>query len=375
MARGKLRLTRDNDAWYEGEPSTREQLVTEVQRVHRRVRVHPFRWLLLAIAITSLISWKLITREHPVEAQVVLLLTEGSLADKHNGVPVDSLKDFVSTDLLPNDRLAKLIEDHHLFRIRSSFSSEDAIKELRENIELEIWKNTFINYEEEEGTEAEHSARIGITYTDTDPDRAMVIARELGQIVISEAYELRRKQNRALARSMAIVRDGLDARMKALAIERAHKDQQRQIAEHDHKPALAQALDLAVVSLDKEMAGVQKELYDIAWSRDIIADRIADKGLDMSLTVVEERPPDRPETQVFTLFVIITIVAFGALLGSALVVGAFDSRVHDTDDIERLGLPVLGHLPGFPGDRVGALCVRGASRSHGPMFRRWLSFK
>jgi hypothetical protein len=42
-----------------------------------------------------------------------------------------------------------------------------------------------------------------------------------------------------------------------------------------------------------------------------------------------------------------------------LFVGAFDSRIHDREDAERIGVPVLGHLPSFPGDQVGSLRARG----------------
>jgi capsular polysaccharide biosynthesis protein len=59
---------------------------------------------------------------------------------------------------------------------------------------------------------------------------------------------------------------------------------------------------------------------------------------------------------------IIVVIGAGALFGSATFLGAFDSRIHDTDDVVRLGLPVLGHVPGFTGDSVGSLRTRGAHR-------------
>ena len=75
----------------------------------------------------------------------------------------------------------------------------------------------------------------------------------------------------------------------------------------------------------------------------------------------------------FLIAMIAVVVGVGSLLGAALVLGAFDSRVHDTDDIARLGLPVLGHVPGFPGDALGSLEARGVQRGRVPLFRRWRS--
>jgi hypothetical protein len=65
------------------------------------------------------------------------------------------------------------------------------------------------------------------------------------------------------------------------------------------------------------------------------------------------------------------VLAFGSLFGSALLFGAFDSRVHDGDDVARLGLPVLGQVPSFTGDRSGSLAARGVSRARAPSFARW----
>jgi hypothetical protein len=53
------------------------------------------------------------------------------------------------------------------------------------------------------------------------------------------------------------------------------------------------------------------------------------------------------------------------------VLGAFDSRVHDSDDVARLKLPVLGHVPGFAGDNVGSMRTRSAAPTRVPSFRRW----
>ena len=58
-----------------------------------------------------------------------------------------------------------------------------------------------------------------------------------------------------------------------------------------------------------------------------------------------------------------------------IVIGAFDSRVHDVEDVARLDLPVLGHVPGFPGDNVGSLEARGALRARVPSFLRWRSHR
>jgi hypothetical protein len=71
------------------------------------------------------------------------------------------------------------------------------------------------------------------------------------------------------------------------------------------------------------------------------------------------------------VMMIAAVIGTFSLVGAALVLGAFDSRVHDADDVIRLGLPVLGHVPGFAGDNVGSMRTRSAAPTRVPSFRRW----
>jgi len=42
----------------------------------------------------------------------------------------------------------------------------------------------------------------------------------------------------------------------------------------------------------------------------------------------------------------------------AVAVGSFDGRIYDADNLRRLGLEPFGHIPSFPGHRVGSLDSR-----------------
>lgn len=44
----------------------------------------------------------------------------------------------------------------------------------------------------------------------------------------------------------------------------------------------------------------------------------------------------------------------------AIGLGTIDSRIHELEDVRRLGMPALGHIPAFAGDSVGSLRQRGA---------------
>ena len=365
---------RATDEWFESEESPRHAMIAEVQRIQRRTRARFLPVLVVATLITTGVTYRLSTAKANVEAEVVLSLSEGSLSGKHSGIPVDELREYVSNTLLPDAKLLELIEHHNLYPQRVRFGNQFAIDSLREQLEIQIWKNTFVYYDED-AENAEHSAHIGLTVTDTDSDRAFELARALASIVIESTQAQRQLLSKNLAQEIAAVRKRLTERVDRLD----HEVSQKQVALDDarkaHKQSLAQSIELELAEVQYERRAGSKSLKEIASSRDAIAEQISTAGLDMTVQVVEEHRPEHSEHHGFVTVLIAAVLAIGSLLGSALVLGAFDSRVHDLDDVERLGLPVLGHLPGFPGDEVGSLATRGIGRRRVPSFLRWVSHR
>ena len=363
LLRSVVRLDRSNDSWYESEESTRKVMVQEIQRIRRRTRWLPV--LALAAIMTSAITYKLITRKRRYEAQVVLALEEGTLSTKKTGMPLGELKEFVATVLLPDAKLADLIERRNLERLRKTLGMQWAIAEVRKQLEIEVWRNSFIYYDPEH-PQREASARIGLTVADEDPDRAFMLARDLASIVRESTTEHRIEFARRIAKYVEGMRASLSDRMTAFELERSEKLVAAAKAKKEGKRGLQQAYHLRLVQIDQLQKEAEKQLHEINVSQESLADQVAAAGLDLKLDVVDERRPDRPENREFWIALAAIIVGIGSVCASALFLGAFDSRVHDGDDIARLGLPVLGHVPGFPGDRVGALEARGVQRTRTP---------
>jgi capsular polysaccharide biosynthesis protein len=360
----------DDDAWYNSEESTRLGMIVEVQRIRRRMRARPGPVFVISFLLAVLISFKIWTRPTLVESRVVLALSQGELSSHDTALPVDELRQYVVNVLLPDKKLGELIEKKNLSPSRHLTGMPFAIDSLRDQFDIDIWKNTF-----ELGDDQDRSARIGITVTDTDPDRSYELARDLGTVVITSAQEQRLQMTKLLASRVSQVHDSAASRLEDLAREESEKEIAISEARRDGKLALAQALNLELAQLAHEQASAEKTISDIATSQDSLADRLTAAGLDLSVTVVDERRGQVPEHREFIMAMVAVLVALAALLGTALVMGAFDPRVHDTDDVERLGLSVLGHLPGFPGDEVGSLEARGVARARVPSFLRWRSHR
>ena len=297
----------------------------------------------------------------------MLALTEGTMASHSSGLPVDELRSYVIGVLMPDTKLRQLIERRDLFPMREQLGNEYAIEQLRAQLEVEIWKNTFMT----DDSAASHSARIGITVTDTDPERAYGLAQDLAAIVIETSGEQRADQTKKLAADIAALRDQRERRLSEIDRDTTRKEHEVQDARAAGHQDRAETLDLELAQLRQEQKTASHTLGAIAGSRDAAADQIAAAGLDVSIDIVDEHKPRESDHRSFVLAMVIVVVAFGAAIGSALIVGAFDARVHDTDDVERLGLTVLGHLPEFPGDRVGSLQTRGVAGRRVPSVTRW----
>jgi hypothetical protein len=362
------------DEWYESEQPTRIGLVTELQRIRRRTAVRPIPVVLIAALITAGITYKFSTKPISVEAEVVLALSEGALSSRQSSIPVDQLRAYVASVLLPDAKLVSLIEKYDLYRLRKKLGPEFGLEQLRGSFGIQIWRNSFLYYDEDDQY-ARRSARIGITMTDSDPDRAFDIARDLASIAIETAAADRQKLADRLSHDIAVLHDSVNDRLAKLSVEMSLKQAAIDDARKHDKPDLATILSIDLASLDQDRKRAEETLAHIATSRDAFAGQIAAAGLDMSLSIVEEHRPERPTRSGLVLVMIAMVVGTGALIGSALVLGAFDSRVHDSDDVARLGLPVLGHVPGFAGDAVGSMQTRSAARARVPSFLRWRSHR
>jgi hypothetical protein len=360
--------------WYDSEESTRVGMITELQRIRRRTLVRPIPVLVLAGLITAGITRKFATKPVVVEAQVVLALAEGSLSNRVNTIPVDELRQYVTSVLLPDNKLIQLIEKRDLFRLRKNLGPEFAIDQLRGNFTVQIWKNSFVDFYDEDD-KARRSAHIGLSVSDADPDRAFDIAHDLASIAIESCAAQRQKLSDEVSSQVAVVRDATNDKLDKIVDEVSYKQAAIDDANRLGRPELAGVLRIDLAALEHERKATEDRLTQIASSREELASEITAAGLDMSLSIVEEYRPERPTRSNFVLVMIAAVIGTGALVGAALVLGAFDSRVHDTDDVTRLGLPVLGHVPGFAGDRVGSMQTRSAARARVPSFLRWRSHR
>lgn len=358
--------------WFASEAPTRVGMVAELQRIRRRARIRPLPVIALTLVITAAVTYKFAMKPRLYTADIVLAMNEGALGNERDkSIPFEQLKEYVSNVLLPDSALLQIIEKRSPGKA-DKFGKAFVLEQLRDKAEIMIWKNSFAYYDEDDPY-AKKSARIGIEVTDQDPDTAFEIASDLANVAINTHDAQRRLVTGQLSAEVDAFRDKILSKVDETASLLTSKEDALAKARAAGNNEAAARLLVEVNNLIYQRKEHERVFREINLSPELFADELTDAKLDISISIVDQVHPEKQEQSQLILAMIIAVIGTGAFLGAALVLGAFDSRVHDTDDVTRLNLPVLGHLPRFPGDEVGSLAARGGARRRVPLFLRWRS--
>jgi len=375
-------------------------LIAELQRLARRARV---RWLpvvAIAVLLTAGILYKRSRKTHLKRARVVLAATEGSMGDSLVPMPQGELRDYIVNILLSSDVLRLDLLIGEVLRDGPTMTDAEVADEVRRRAEpvdikipqdsvlaswiatqrenpltdddlatdpddllemtgINVYRNYFLMAYY---AEAPRSARILVVVSDPDPELANHEAHRLAELIKAGEARRRLALGEALAAdaasALAAVRtqaDELDALIVKRRVELA-------AAEDAGEAGKAAALRVGVEELRSKRRSADEKMLGLTSlaSAEEQAAAIDRAGLGIKFELVEERrAPEDSGTRTY-LRVLQAALLFGMLLPlTAIIIGTFDPRIHDREDVERIGLPVLGHVPAFPGDRVGSLRARG----------------
>jgi capsular polysaccharide biosynthesis protein len=348
-----------DDAWYQAEVPTRNLMVTELRRLKRRSQARWWVVVLVTIGLTGAIVLRLARKPAIYKARVILAVTESSMTNQEP-MPAQDLQDYIVTVLLADVRLIPIIEEKNLFPKRRLLGNEFAIEQLREQFSVDVYHNYFLYGR---GWNADpRSVRIAIGYTSNDAEGSFEMANRLAQTIIDAENERRRD----------------DAQFALSQIRGMQRRAEQQLTDHSARLTQTMIEEARAESTDDTATALRLRLEGAELNRQLIRDRelvesitsvatAAGLGaaaeqvqLGLDFQIVDERHPRVDEEGKSLMLTTVAVVAFLLLLPAvAIVVGAFDTRIHDLDDVSRLGIPVVGHVPPFAGDDVGSLAKRG----------------
>jgi hypothetical protein len=247
-----------------------------------------------------------------------------------------ALRGYVNEVALSQTALAALIDHHHMFRqVGVKFDPIVAVATLRERIEVEVMQNHTIALLDRDNRP--RSAYVHIAYQDGDPERAQVIARELGELLVDSG---RRQQEQQAETSVKVA--AAEVRAARAGVEELRGDAARSIDLAPRQartsadiPGLRDAVRLAQARLDRT-----EETLATAERR--LRSRSTDGGIDIQLLEVVPAPPPWPRSQ--RLAVVAAVASLVCLPLAMLMVGAWDRRIYTAEDLHHRGFRCLGHL-------------------------------
>lgn len=329
-------------SWWHEEPGARA-CAMEIARLMRRSLRRPALTLAFALLMaTVLLGWQL-RRPPRFAVRAELFMRENALSSEKRSLSRADMRSFIENAAFTSNHLQKIIERHALYRTAVARSLVLALLEMRKDIEVEILQDTFAEYRLENS--AQRSARIVITFHGDDPAQAMAVAHDLGQLVADAElgrHADRARRNARLAHAAAErIREDLKETSDDLAMLEARlslRDRERAPASDQLKRMLLQARMVQLVARRSE-AEQQETLFDLT----------AESEARQAGTRVHVAAP---QTDVGTehneMRWLKRRMATSGLAGTVLallLVGAFNPRLYDGDDVRRAGGATLGTLP------------------------------
>jgi hypothetical protein len=352
------------DDWLSSEPSVMQVMIAELQRFKGRMKVHPVPVLLLALVVSAGATFVFARKPPMYTARVILRISEGALSQYRGAVlPQSELKNYIYNFALSDISLREqIIDKHGLFQEELAlFGADGAIDELRDGLSIDAYHNFFHYGKNHETTP--RSLRLGIVYMHKDADFAYKMAVLLSDLVVEV-------ESRKRLQEVQFAADNGRELLNAAEREQAQRDAEISSIMTD----LAEAeltgdgvgVAMARVKLDSlSRSRIREVQYLDHMRREVEQLDINRRAEESQLGLVFEiagrvRPVPKPPPGPLMLGLVGLVCLCILVPVCAIGLGTIDSRIHELEDVRRLGMPALGHIPAFSGDGVGSLSQRGA---------------
>ncbi len=316
------------------------ETLTELVYLMRRARFLWLRIALVALVISGLYAARKLRSVPLFESRVVLRISDGEGDRGTRPKPARQIQSHVYDVIFNKQRLRELADKFGLERSAFARSTEAGLENLRDAIEIEVWQNYYLDEYAQEKT-----ARIAISYTGGDPQKALQVTRALAEMYIEEEQRAR----------LSISEDALGANEQL--IDEGREDLERaegRVAQARLK--LAQARDVSAASLELgraevEMAALRQQFNGLEQRRTELEVQLGYERHQLGLHIeIVDNGTEAPQGMARPIKVLLgsAIVFVMAIFGVGVLIAAFDDRVRDRRDLRLIGMPLLGELPPPP---------------------------
>jgi hypothetical protein len=270
-------------------------------------------------------------------ARIVLSATEGRQVNDAPAHTSAKLQDYIYWAVFTDSRLLEVMKRHDINQSMVAKNPQVAVEGFRDELDVDVYKNEFVQ-DRIEG--APRSARIAISIRMTDPDKALLVVRELGDLVIQRDAD-NRKERYTIERKLASnIVTGAETELQRAQRGLYQASSDLEIA----SPQEAAQLRVEYEGFLKSIDGAQGRLVeaDIARKRLDRASALDSQSLALTFDRVDWGVAARKVNEEAAFFINLGVMFFGLLPLVALGVGAMDPRVYDERDVRRAGLVPLG---------------------------------
>lgn len=332
--------------WTQREPGLRE-FWADLRRLARKNRARPLALLLTVLLLSALGFYRGYVYQPSYRARITLRLTEVDVGVAAAPRPISALRGFIMDVALSDRFLIGLIERYGLYeRLRARGGIDQAIKELREEVEIEVWRNEFLI--EDPSDPIGRSARVSLSYAHRDPEVAFGVVKAMADAAVAEQRRMRRVQVEGLAAGLEPAILATQRQLQELKLKEAHQDLQDPVALSQGPMRRAE-----IEELERRLAGLIQQRGEAQ-----LRLRAEDRDLGVRPEIIDvEHPQARPYHRRAMVLGALGGLLIGLLLGG-IGVKSLDRRIYDEEDILHLGLPVCGTLPFYRGDDLGSMKSR-----------------
>lgn len=337
--------------WTDVEPGSR-RLRRELRRLWGRARARPVLTLFLSAAMTAAVVFMYTRRPTLYAARVVLSMREGNLDKTASPQAKLELRSYIADAAFNRQNLFVIIENYDLFRGLREKDPSLAIDKLWDTLDIDVYRNEFAEVRQDRL----RSARIAVRFAFADPNIAERVADDLADLVIDFEGRKRRASAIAAVDHMNRVLDNAEQTIEQRASELSEK---RLLFDSD-QAIDPEMLGVEIARLERTLQSAKDRLEQVQKAKAALEFRAAleQRQLALKFTIVDRQRPIAVPRPLPLLVALAVGVFLLCLVPAGMAVGAFDARVYNREDIERLGVPVLGHVPRFKDTRVGSMARR-----------------
>jgi hypothetical protein len=334
------------------------ELLRESARLSRRALRRPY-WVLGLTLLSAMTLTVRRARKQSIYRSAMVFRIVERMTEENSPSPPRQLERFINKVVFSSARLAGVLERFNLYPQKRQHDPLRAVEEMRDDLDLRVWRNYFISDQEVDNEEG-RSARLLVGYSAHDPELSLAVTRALGRLITDVQEQNRLEQVRAARETL----DQAAAESRDLLARHRHELLEKQLAVEHASPTRAALLRIEIANLLGRMKSYERQAHEYLRQRNDYALQEAVERNRLGL-VFEVVDPGRvakidplPRGAQLAIYGVTMFLVLLPLAG--LLVGSLDPRIYQVEDLRRLGLRTVGEVPAFFGD--GRLSLRERQR-------------